>query len=231
MAISHSPRIVRDGLVLALDAADRNSYPGSGTTWYDLSGNGNNGTLTNGTSYSTSNSGIFVFDGSDDYVNFGDLDILSGAFSVNAWFKGDTTQTGNYATIVSKDIGGSFGEFAMTSDSNNTYIRFGFNGSDGQHAVSNSLYSDIKANSWVNYCGTWDGSSNLKLYRNSTLIDSDATATGTLVSNNSNLMIGDRTAADGYFGGDIAIVQIYTKELTATEVLQNYNATKTRFGL
>jgi hypothetical protein len=231
MAISHSPRIVRDGLVLALDAADRNSYPGTGTTWFDLSGNGYNGILTNGTSYSTSNSGIFVFDGSNDYVNFGDLDILSGAFSVNTWFRGDNTQTGNYATIVSKDIGGSFGEFAMTSDSNNNYVRFGFNGSNGQHDVNNPSYTDIKANTWVNYCGTWDGSSNLKLYRNSTLIDSDSSATGTLTSNNSNLMIGDRTAADGYFGGDIGIVQIYTKELTSSEVLQNYNATKTRFGL
>ena len=68
MALAHSPRIVTDGLVLALDAGNAKSYPGSGTAWTDLSGNSNNGTLTNGSTYSSVDGGAIVFDGSDDYV-------------------------------------------------------------------------------------------------------------------------------------------------------------------
>ena len=72
MAISYNPRIVTDGLVLALDAGNPKSYPGSGTTWTDLSGNGNNGTLTNGPTYSSANGGSIVFDGVDDYAEITD---------------------------------------------------------------------------------------------------------------------------------------------------------------
>jgi hypothetical protein len=66
------PNIVTDGLVLYLDAANQKSYPGTGTTWNDLSGNGNNGTLVNGPTFNSDNNGSIVFDGVDDYVNFGD---------------------------------------------------------------------------------------------------------------------------------------------------------------
>ena len=69
MAFNNGPRIVTNGLVLCLDASDRNSYPGSGTTWYDVSNNGNHATLTNGPTFSTSNGGIFTFDGSNDYAD------------------------------------------------------------------------------------------------------------------------------------------------------------------
>jgi hypothetical protein len=69
MALAHSPSIVTSGLVLCLDAANPKSYPGSGTTWTDLSGNGNNGTLVNGPTYSSVNGGSIVFDGSNDYIS------------------------------------------------------------------------------------------------------------------------------------------------------------------
>ena len=69
MAIFYNPRTITDGLVLCLDAANRKSYPGSGTTWTDLSGRGNTGTLTNGPTYSSANGGSIVFDGTDDIVN------------------------------------------------------------------------------------------------------------------------------------------------------------------
>ena len=68
MTIGYGPTVVTDGLVLALDAADRNSYPGSGTTWTDLSGNGNNGTLDNSVTYTSNNGGGLSFDGTDEIV-------------------------------------------------------------------------------------------------------------------------------------------------------------------
>ena len=79
MAYRNGPKIVTDGLVLCLDAAIGKSYPGSGTTWYDLSGNGNNGTIVNAT-FNSSNNGTIYLDGTDDYVNFGNIlnNVLSG---------------------------------------------------------------------------------------------------------------------------------------------------------
>ena len=70
MSLSHSPKIVTNGLVLCLDAADQKSYPGTGTTWFDRSGNGNNGTLIGGVGYNSTNAGIIVFDGINDNVSF-----------------------------------------------------------------------------------------------------------------------------------------------------------------
>ena len=69
MSLGHGATIVRDGLVLYLDAANEKSYPGSGTTWYDLSGNGNDVTLINNPTYSTNNNGSFIFDGVDEYLS------------------------------------------------------------------------------------------------------------------------------------------------------------------
>jgi hypothetical protein len=73
MAGSSGPDLVQNGLVLALDAADKNSYRGTGTTWSDLSGNNNTGTLTNGPTFNGGNGGSIVFDGVDDYADFGNV--------------------------------------------------------------------------------------------------------------------------------------------------------------
>ena len=73
MAFNRGPKIVTQGLVLALDAASNNSYPGSGTTWKDLSGNNNTGTLVNGPTFSSANGGTFILDGSNDYINAGSI--------------------------------------------------------------------------------------------------------------------------------------------------------------
>ena len=77
MAFSFSPRIVTDGLVLYLDAANQRSYPGSGTTWSDISRGGNNGTLVNGPTFDPGNGGSIVFDGVDDYVSIPDINFTT----------------------------------------------------------------------------------------------------------------------------------------------------------
>jgi hypothetical protein len=91
MAYFHSPRIVTDGLVLALDAANTKSYPGSGTTWSDLSGNSNNGELVNGITYDDTNLGSLVFDGVDDYVQITKVPSIdftpTSSFTMMVWAK------------------------------------------------------------------------------------------------------------------------------------------------
>ena len=88
MGLIHSPRIVTDGLVLYLDAANNRSYPGTGTTWSDLVGS-NNGTLNNGPTFSGANGGSIVFDGSDDYINMGDILSAPSSLSIFSWVNCD----------------------------------------------------------------------------------------------------------------------------------------------
>jgi len=230
MALAHSPKIITDGLVLALDAGNTKSYPGSGTTWTDLSGNGNNGTLTNGPTYSSDDSGSIVFDGVNDYVNLGDLD-LPAPFTLSIWFKGNTTQSKPYCGLLNKSSSGSFGAWGLYGDVNSSYVRFGFvNTSNSQTEISNTNFNDIKANTWVNYVGTYDFS-NLRLYRNGIEIAS-AVETTTPTSTNDTASIGYRVALSGNtYAGLVSSVKIYNRALTASEIQQNFNALRGRFSI
>lgn len=108
MGLTHSPKIVTNGLVLALDAANNKSYPGSGVTWYDLSGNGNNGTLTNGPTFNVGNLGSIVFDGTNDYVSFNNsgtstsFDFGTGDMTFTFWMLPSAWGDGASRGIISK---------------------------------------------------------------------------------------------------------------------------------
>lgn len=220
------PRIVKDGLVLYLDAGNKNSYS-SGSTWYDLL-NTYDGILTNGAQFDSDMS--ISFDGSNDYVNLGDLDI-SSSFTLSIWFKGNTTQTSQFCGLFNKSNSNNFGNWGLYGDSSSTYVRFGFvNTSNSQREISNSSYSDIKSNTWVNYVGTYDFS-NLRLYRNGIQIASKSESTNP-ISNNEIASIGYRVAANNYaYSGLVSNASIYNRALSSQEVIQNYNAMKNRFGL
>lgn len=229
MAIAYNTSIVKRALQLQVDSSNIKSYPGSGTTWNDLSGNLYNATIFGTPSFSN---GLFTFDGSNDYASFGNIDIVHGAFSIEVWFKGSPSQSGEYSALVSKDVSGSFGHYCMTSDINSTYVRFGFSGSLGQREVGNSAYTDLTTDAWFHYVGTWDGSSTLKLYRNNVVIATNTGATGTLTENTNNLTIGYRlSSATSFFTGSIPVVRIYDTELTAEEIEYNFEATRGRFGV
>ena len=106
MAFNYSPKIVTNGLVLALDAANKKSYPGSGTTWSDLSGNGYTATLLNGTAFSSINFGTFVFDGTNDNASIPyntNLDPTSG-ITFEAWIYPTNITTNRYYEIYRKNV-------------------------------------------------------------------------------------------------------------------------------
>jgi hypothetical protein len=114
MALAHSPKIVTDGLVLCLDAGNPKSYPGSGTTWTDLSGNGNNGTLVNGVGYNSGNGGSLVFDGVNDRVTINassHTNLSSGNFTISSWFyiptSVDTTNLYYWLIAIGTSVGSS----------------------------------------------------------------------------------------------------------------------------
>ena len=228
------PNIVKDGLVLNVDAGSRLSYSGSGTTWSDISGNGNNGTLTNGPTYSSANSGSIVFDGVDDKVIVPyNSNLNPSNVTISVWFKRTSaTNYGHFAGLPASNI--SWG---------NPYVSYGieFIGTTDQPSLvlgfSNNTFSYTTATAsastavglWVNVVGTYDGSFS-KIYVNGQLITSNA-ETRTLLTTSANFVLGTETqGTSGYpLNGNISNTQVYNRALSAAEILQNYNALLPRF--
>ncbi len=252
MGLHHSPRIVTSGLVLALDAADRNSYPGTGATWLDLSGNNNSGSLTAGPTFNGANGGSIQFDGTDDYIdNVGGLSSFNfiqntNVFSINIWFKiNDLTNSqiimGNSITAIEKGFyvqflrgyTSTFGEYniscLVTNGINNNLVSVG--------ATDNNT---VTSTNWINACYVINNATSGQWYFNgvavTTSIKKDTqTVTNSKSTGNStrtlNIARGNYSSTLATLKGNISNVQLYNRALSATEVLQNYNATKSRFGL
>lgn len=224
MAFHNSGRIVTSGLVLSLDAADRNSYVSGSTTWFDLSGNGNNGTLTNGPLFTGSNGGSIVFDGVNDYVtiptspsiNLSTTITITVLFKMSTWKGSNIIQTGGQGAIFWIDNyyfsgGGSICWARQTS-------------LPGQYLKSITQFTN-KVGEWISIAGTYDGTT-LKFYYNGVL-DTSLVTSVTFVNTEFKIGTGD----DGYFQGNIANIQVYNRVLSAQEVKQNYDAMKSRFNL
>jgi hypothetical protein len=234
MALFRGPKITTTGLVLALDAADKTSYPGSGTSWKDLSGNGYNGTLTNGPTFNAANMGNIIFDGTNDYIDVANtttsFSFANTTFTVSIWFKPAVLSNG---ALISKD--GATSGWSIWVVSDGTIVSFLKNGSSVD-AYQKFTSSVLQINRWFNIVSvittstTITGNNSITNYVNGILNIGTTIATTTYNADNSfNLYLGRRTTSP-YYNGSLAITQIYNRSLSATEVLQNYNATKSRFG-
>lgn len=217
------PEIVTNGLVLNLDAGFVPSYPRTATTWYDLSGNGNNGTLINGPTYSSDNGGSIQFDGSNDVVQVSNSNSLNPSTNILiCWAKSNTANWNAYGCLMSKrDV------FIMHPNINEKTV-------DYFYRINNTWQSQLitvpNITIWNMYACSWNGSS-ISAYLNGQLINSGA-KTGTLNTSDTGILeIGKDDTFARYLNGNISQVCIYNRALSATEVLQNYNATKSRFGL
>ena len=218
MALSHSPSIVLDGLVLCLDAGNPKSYPGSGTTWTDLSGQGNNGTLVNGVGYSGDNFGSLVFDGSNDAIDVGNVNPTSGA-TFSAWININGANT-NYGGIFNRWGSGGNSFWIGTLNNQSSSIQVYFNGSLVHNITS------LELNTWMLLAVSHTGS-NVTSYINSSQTNTNASS---LISSTGTTSIGYDINRTNYpFKGNIAQVSIYNRALTASEIQQNYNALKGRF--
>lgn len=240
MSASANPDIVTDGLVLCLDAADRKSYPGSGTAWTDRSGNAN-GTLINGPAFNSANGGSVVFDGSNDSVTH----VYNSAFdmdtngTIEVVFRCDSalTNSTNYRQSIwshstSGSLGLEIGGFSGCSINSTVGYRF------LMHRQGNCFSAVSEANAWTqseicHFVYTRDGSRGEKMFVNGAEITPQQTNGYTYSSGSSQCYLGIRQGTGGSqkLNGRIYKLGIYNKALTATEVLQNYNATKSRFRL
>jgi hypothetical protein len=226
MAVQYNPGIVTSGLVLCLDAANRKSYPGTGTGWFDLSGNENTGILTNGPVYNNENAGYFTLDGANDFIN---------GTSISSQFTADiTAEAWIYVTSAGVDwvriigtgnnpIGNRTFGLWYASDRRLLWQRYG--------AGDPSIYPAspiIQLNTWNHVVATTTGSNHM-LYLNGVSIGSNV-ATGPWAASNEPITIGF-AGIHTYHNGRISNARLYNRGLSETEILQNFNALRGRFGI
>ena len=220
------PNIVTDGLVLALDAANTKSYISGSTTWNDLSGNNNSGSFTNGHAFDSSNNGSIIFNnGSSQYLST--TCIIEAATSSNlqtfcSWLYGTSANNSFFGSSAS-----SAGQFHLILDfRSNIQLRFGGSYFGGAGELDN--YVTISSNSTWNYgCVVKTAAQTFDVYFNGSKVITGATR---LANNSSTFSLG-RWWSGQYVPARIASAQVYNRALSASEILQNYNAQKSRFNL
>jgi hypothetical protein len=228
MAVQYNPGIVTNGLILCLDAANRNSYPGSGTVWFDLSFGKNNGTLTNGPSFVSSNNGSIIFDGTNDYIdltNTTNLNITTNDFALEVWLyyqrssvpAAKVASRGSYLTTGWTYYAGKFGNFPDT-------ITFQY-GSTTWIGVGDFTVTE---NNWYHGCVTRLNGT-ITSYVNG-LNTGSRTDSYNFTSTNPT-RIGANSVAGELFKGNVAVFRQYNIGLNNDQVIQNFNALRGRFGI
>jgi hypothetical protein len=229
MSLGHGTSVVRDGLVLHLDAANVKSYPGTGTVWTDLSGNDNNGTLINGPTYDSANLGSIVFDGINDYVNIPTSPTieLSTTFTASVWVS--ISDLNNSHEIISKGAGlssnGNFGWALSFYDVTKTIYFDAYSAAPVRYVIT----APYNTTSWKNIVISFDTG---KMYM---YIDGNLSASNT----SNNFTIGNLTYSLTLsepsqwpaLSGEISNAQMYNRVLSATEIQQNFEALRGRYGI
>jgi len=216
--------VVVDGLVSYLDAGLQTSNYNLGSNiWTDISGYGRNGTLVNGTTFDSSNGGSVSFDGIDDYVTIPTTGLVTDVITTDIWFKTNSTKI--YQGIIGSNITEKYewilkaGKHIETSLSSNNYSEWQF---------------IITANTWVNIVVVATSGTQWKMYRNGVDLGVANIDVGRVVNGAgvTSVQLGRvRNNSSFSYSGLIGSSRIYNRALSAAEVLQNFNATKTRFGL
>ena len=226
MATSYQPKIITDGLVLCLDAGDSKSYGGSGTTWTDRSGYGNHGSIINSPTFSSDNNGNFAFDATNEYISIAETSTLDlQSYTYAFWIKRTQAQSNGWLQLLQR-----------STSNRNPGIWFYINQVDRLHfsirVSSNSAPSvnptGFYLNEWHYFTATveYDGTNtSMNGYTDGVLTDGPVNLIGVSPT------LGTGGSFIGKFGLHLADLKVYNRALTEDEVLQNYNATKGRFGL
>jgi hypothetical protein len=221
MATFYSPRIITNGLVLALDAANVRSYPGSGTTWSDLSGNGNTGTLTNGPTFSSANGGSIVFDGTNDYCTTAatvEAATNSNLQTFSGWLVGDGALFGSNA-----DSTGKHHLRASLSGTTLTH-RVSYYGGAAGETDDTTTVSPAAVN---NIVIVKTAAEKYDVYFNAVKVLNQVTKKASVsVSFYPGLYY-----SGAYNGGTVTNYLIYNRALSETEITQNFNAIRNRYGI
>jgi hypothetical protein len=225
MAVIYGPSVktvISSGLIGYWDAAKISSYPGSGTTWNDLSGNGVTGTLYNGPTYSA---GTVSFDGTNDYFQTSAITgVNTSAITHCCLFRVSTLPTttscifgGSNQLIQGIRISPSGGNILLS----------------GQYSISFSNYATANftgsLNTWYFITTCWTSGGTIKIYRGETLLSQSSSASGTLSAYDAHTMA--KYSTTEYTPAEISMAAVYNRELSATEINQNFNSMRGRYGV
>jgi len=230
MGLVHHPNVVTDGLIGCWDAGNRRSYPTTGTTWTDLA-DGNNSTLVNGGSgltFDSANCGSIVFDGTNDYTtatNFDNVSPVSGtnSFAFDMWIYLDDT---NPITFITQRVDNNNRWSWWWNASNQMFFQSLASGSS--EGTSGAYVHSFTADNWYHLALVRDG--NTILFYIDSVLKYSASFTGSIAAKAAGLNFGYDQQNYASLNGKIALVHAYSKALSASEVLQNYHATKGRFA-
>jgi hypothetical protein len=235
-----TPQIVRNGLVLYLDAANQLSYISGSTVWRDLSGNGNNATLVNYPTFSSANGGSIAFDGVDDYANFGNTNI-SISCTINQWIQPLSGSVNTMRTVELVSVNSAtavlYSQLKIISGVWRHQILV--SGYPAGYDEEMNVYSQSNVTQFVtnntpyNFCFTWEripgGNSTLNTYLNGIFREREIN-TNNFWANTASLSTSTYRISPTY-KGNISVNSFYNRSLSPQEILQNYNATKGRFNL
>jgi hypothetical protein len=243
MASIGGSNVVKSGLVLSLDAANARSYVSGSTTWRDLSGNNNSGSLVNGPTFSSINGGTIVFDGTDDYVitalNVTPTLNITSQITLETWLLSTSLANSSHGDgIMSKGLSSDFNsgvyETLLTQGSgvNTPFFRIRIGASTPTYNPTNI---PINLNQIYHVVSTYNGSI-MRIYINGLESGTGLSTSGNIETNTEQLTIGVRYihrggGTDSFFSGNIYSNKIYNRALSADEIAQNFNATKARFNL
>lgn len=238
--------VAQQGLILNVDAGNPNSYPGTGTTWSDLSSSGLNGSLVNGASYDSADGGSIQFDGNNDRVSFGSAGgtLINGLsqLTIEIWFNSDVINTDRGLIAGNSNSTGDYG-FTLRYDSSGfdgggsrlIKASFGTEGSNNNSTVLESSSFIQTSNTWTCIAVTCNVGTSIALYKNGALdTPTNVNLGGSTVNGCNRIYIGqgpDVGNNNKYWDGNISIFRIYNRLLTTGEISGNYNAVKQRYGL
>jgi hypothetical protein len=233
MSAFGGPNIIEDGLVLYLDAGNRKSYPGSGTTWFDKSGRGNNGTLINGPTFNTGSLGSIVFDGVNDRGRVTNcVNALPQDITIEVWLKGTTATTTNAFEIGTGGSSIANELVARGSNSGLNHLQY-FSWYEKTDLTTNNIIfivpgrgMPISPTQFSQHVVWLKGDGTSGTYLNGSLFVSNTTPT--------SFTRWYIASTDLYFGfgiENIAAIRIYNRALTQAEITQNFNALRGRFGI
>ena len=229
MALSHSPRIVTDGLVLYLDAGNPKSYPGSGTTWFDRSGNGYDATISGTSVWDSTNGGQFDFGNvaqTTQYITLPHQAAQStgSAYTMEFWMKPVASGTHYFCSMAASDADNNYYILQQNSTTLQRYT--------GSGSIS---YSN---NEYLQFCVVRNGSDTGTLYKNggnatsaTSITAINGVANGGWMLNQEQDTVGGTFDSSQNYRGAFMIVKLYNRALTSSEIQQNFNALRGRFGI
>jgi hypothetical protein len=224
--IAGPEQVITNGLVLALDAADKNSYIGTDTIWNDITINQNNGTLINGPTFDSGNGGSISFDGTNDYINSTSISSqFTTDITVESWIYVTSSPSDWVRIVGTGGNGGNNRTFGLWYAADRRLLWQRYGGTDPSIYPTTPL---LELNRWNHICATTSGTTH-SLYLNTISIGT-STASGPWTASNEAITVGF-AGFHTYITGRISIVKLYNVGLSASQILQNYNALKSRFGL